>query len=635
MRKIQVFKLFQVLSLLDGTRSAAFRYLLCGVGLLLSVSINAQVRWTLWLEQPQQPPVEVLEFPSSLEKSIRIDKKVAGFNVRIELSPAGTYQVFKVSAYPLKGSKAVYFSLRGVYPEGQPYCFNGPVAGSEIYRQSPHDVDAWIVTTIAEQAVPMVAVRTPDGFAVALNDTPAKFDNFTSQAFFLEQKKVLLCSGDSGASPGLKPDTSSQLDLNYNAEAGQKFTPGKVVRHFHTATRQQPHLFEGIWFNSRATDLNGLRRDVNQNAALHFSNGKYDDYFGALAFTTAYMNLRTNDTGKSRYWVVPSVEYANTQYGRDAFWIATMLPPEYDAECMANELHTVNPFAEYPLFAIIWAYRSFKANRPVNPIKVQAYMDEIERRARDNAYFAYDERTGRQDFQYWGDVMAFEKNDVITFNQGLFALALKAGQSMGLKIRSNPDAAVAHYRNMYNSELGFFPISLKKNTILGPDPLAPDLLGQMYFGVKMLESSQVQSHFNRMMRYSKTPFGFKIVASADGTYLPAAAYDVEGYQSQVNRENMPDGRYFRGGSYFLYDNLFLIDAYLHGVPGAEQALIERVSHDFKAGNTTYETLNTLSGEPWKPNMGWNVAIYAFWKQLVSEGKADRKLFDAVDKIAKP
>ena len=96
---------------------------------------------------------------------------------------------------------------------------------------------------------------------------------------------------------------------------------------------------------------------------------------------------------------------------------------------------------------------------------------------------------------------------------------------------------------------------------------------------------------------------------------------------------MPDGRYFKGGSYFLYDNLFLIDAYLHGVKGAEELLIWRVSLDFKIGNTTYETLNTKTGEPWKPNMGWNVAIYSIWRKLMDEGKADDKLFKAIDEVA--
>jgi hypothetical protein len=95
---------------------------------------------------------------------------------------------------------------------------------------------------------------------------------------------------------------------------------------------------------------------------------------------------------------------------------------------------------------------------------------------------------------------------------------------------------------------------------------------------------------------------------------------------------MPDGQYFKGGSYFLYDNLFLIDAYLHGIKEAEEELIWRISLDFKIGATTYECLNTITGEPWKPNMGWNVAVYSIWRQLVDDGIADMKLFNKIDSI---
>ncbi|NJK86049.1 MAG: hypothetical protein HC906_08895 [Bacteroidales bacterium] len=107
-----------------------------------------------------------------------------------------------------------------------------------------------------------------------------------------------------------------------------------------------------------------------------------------------------------------------------------------------------------------------------------------------------------------------------------------------------------------------------------------------------------------MVNGSKTPFGFKIISTADGTYLPSEAYDLPGYISQVNRDKLTDGTYFRGGSYFLYDNLFLIDAYLHDIEGAKELLKWRTSIDFKLGNTTFECLNTKTGEPWKPNMGW-------------------------------
>ena len=421
------------------------------------------------------------------------------------------------------------------------------------------------------------------------------------------------------------------MNLDYNAEKTQKFTPGKVLPYYHKISTDKSHSFRGIIFEAKADDLNAMRKEATVRGSDYFSEGKYTDYFGALSFVTTYFNLRKNDSGKSDYWVIPAVEYGNTQYGRDAFWIATMLPDQYAAECLKSELAVVNHFAEYPLFAIIWAYRAQKAGFDVNNDEVQAYINAVEARAKESVYYSYYEGDGRLDFQYWGDLMAFEKNDVLAYNQGLFAVALSAAQQMGLSIKSDPKQAADAYRALYNEELGFYPVS-KFKTILSPDALAPDLISQLYLGEKLLPSERVKSHFDRMVKYAKTPYGFKVVSTPTGEYLPLEAYDIPGYKSQVSRGSWVDGQYFRGGSYFLYDNLFLLDAYLHGIAEAEALIQWRVGLDFQIGSTTYEHINTLTGTPNKPNMGWNVAIYAFWRQLVDEGKADSSLFIRIDEI---
>jgi hypothetical protein len=604
---------------------------------LFTSTLAAQntIQWSLWVEQPNQPAQEVIQFPAALDKPFTAQRKVNQITIDCSLMPNSSgYTVFKAVATHNDRGVDMYFTLRGRYRDGVAYCLNGPVAQSEIYRQSPHDVDARVVTTIAQQAIPMVAVQTAGGFWAALSDTPAAFNNFTSQAFDPKERLIQLCSGDNGKTPGIQPDTTTVLPLDTNALAERKSAPGKVLPYYHTVDRNHPHTFEGIIFSSNAKQLEGLRRDVNKYAALHFSKGEYNDYFGGLAFTTAYMNLRANETGKSKYWVVPSIEKSNAQNSRDAFWMATMLPAPYDAACMAHELDTVHPFGENPLLAIIWAYRVFKQQKTIDTAKVQAYVDEIERHSRNNQYYAYDERADCQDFQYWGDVVAFEIDDVITFNQGLFALALYAAKAMGLRFTTDPDEAVLNYRSLYNPELDFYPLSRQKSTILGPDPLVPDLLGQMYFDIVMLDTVTVQRHFDRMVRYAKTPFGFKVLADADGSYAATNDFDARDFISKANVEKMPNGQFLKGGSYFLFDNLFLIDAYLHGVENAEKELIERVCLEFKRGKTTYETVNTKTGEITNPNMGWNVAVYAFWKQLVLEGKADGKLFDAVNKVVR-
>lgn len=227
--------------------------------------------------------------------------------------------------------------------------------------------------------------------------------------------------------------------------------------------------------------------------------------------------------------------------------------------------------------------------------------------------------------------MAFRKDDVITYNQGLFALALIMAKKMNLNIKSDPDHAVAIYKNSYDTDLAYFPVS-KYKPVLTPDVLAPDLLAQIYLQQSLLPTDAVEKHYKRMITYAKTPFGFKVVSTPEGNYLPAAMYDIEGYTSQVNREKIPDGRYYCGGSYFLYDNIFLLNAYLHHIEGAAELLKWRIALDFKIGSTTYETINTKSGEPWKPNMGWNVAIYAFLRKLETENRVSKDFTNSLNQL---
>lgn len=578
--------------------------------------------------------VHITNLPSDLRAPWDTTFHVEDLEVQVILQPKNNYTAFTARVASV-APKKVFLSLKAHYDPDryQPFNYNGVVDSAEVFRQSPHDINAWIVNTIAMQAVPVAALKSPDGFEVAVSDAPFRYDNFTTQAFYPLQAVLSLNSGDNADTPGLQPDTSQELNMDYNADKTQKFSPGSVIAHYHKIEAGLDHEFSGIIFHSSATDYKGLRKDISLRAADHFSHGKYSDYFGALSFTSAYYNLRTNDSGKSKYWVVPAVEYGNTQYGRDAFWISTILPAEYASECIKSELAEVNHFAEYPLFAIIWAYRAIHEGFEIDKGLIQRYVDAIEKRAQQNSYYSYWEGDGRLDFQYWGDVIAFEKDDVIAYNQGLFALAIEMADQLGLQVQSDPDAAATIYQEMFNEAYGFVPVSRQK-LILSPDALVPDLLAQLYLDRKLLPTAMVQSHFDRMVNHAKTSYGFKIVSSPDGSYLPASMYDVPGYQSQVNREQIPDGSYFRGGSYFLYDNLFLIDAYLHGIEEAEDLLLWRVGLDFEAGATTFETLNTKTGEPWKPNMGWNVAIYSFWRQLVDSGKADQSLFEYVDSIVK-
>lgn len=581
--------------------------------------VNNDSGWTLVLNLPDKTEVEVLQLPENLQVPFSSEKSINGYTIQLSLTPTEKYTVFNASVSSGNTEAKCYLSLRYRYDQGKPWNFNEEVTESNIFRQSPHDNQAWYADNISRQGIPLVAIKKDSSYLVAINDSPVFYENFTTQEFNNELKTLTLSSGDNGKL--CLPDNSMQRGYD-----------GKILSCYHKVTASNPHIFNGIIFNCKAMDLNGLRTNVNRNVADYFGKGKYKDYFGSLAFTTAYMNLRVNETKKSDYWVVPSVEYANTQYCRDAFWISTMLSPEMDSQCLKNELANGVNGGDYPLFVVIWAYRNKMKGMDVDMKNVQKYMDGIERHAKDGFYYSYGKPGDKQDFQYWADCVAFEKNDPIAFNQGLFALLLICAEKMELKIQTKPELALKNYQDMFQADKGFFSISKLKKSILGPDPIVPDLLAQMLINKPLLDKMQVQQHFQKVSTISKTKYGYKVLCAIDGSYLPYEAFDAGNYISEIHKLKMSEGSYQHGGSWMLYDMLFLLDAYLHGIDGAKQELLWRATLDFKIGGTTFECIDTKTGEPWKPNMGWNVAVYSFIKTLVDQGKMDNEIFDAIDKV---
>ncbi|MBV6645916.1 MAG: hypothetical protein KI790_10725 [Cyclobacteriaceae bacterium] len=589
------------------------------------------IKWQINLHTATGDKILVSEL-SDLATDSEMIFKVENFTVTISTERFPRYTAVDTEVIS-STVDSVFVSLDLLYPRGdtfQAYNFNGSVDSKEMFRQSPHDLNAWIAETIPMQAVPVIAAQHDASFYIAISDAPFHYDNFTSQLFDIQSGVLSLRSGDDGISPGVQPAPYDTLDLDYNTEKTQVFTTGRVIPYYHVVSPDQSHKFQCVVLSDTGNELTELRESVNTTIASHFGKMQDEDYFGALSFSTPYMNLRVNETGRSDLWVIPAVEYGNTQYGRDAFWISTMLSNEYSGECLKNELNEVNHFAEYPLFAVIWAYRAHKEGIPIDLSKVQAYVDAIEKRVLANTFYSFYEGDGRLDFQYWGDLMAFEKNDVITYNQGLFVVALIAAERLGLALNSSPAKAAAVFNSLYDQELGYFPVSRLKG-ILSPDAIVADLLAKVYLDTLLLPSERVASHFDRMVKNAKTEFGFKVVSTPTGEFLPLEEYDIPGYKSQVSRGDWVDGEYFRGGSYFLYDNLFLMTCYLHGIEDALELLEWRIGLDFSLGGTTYEHINTLTGEPNKPNMGWNVAVYALWNELVSKGLASRDLILTVNR----
>jgi len=562
------------------------------------------IKWSVVIEQPGKKAIDIGCFYDESKMPVHLKKTVDGIRVEATIKKQDGLFLFHAIAGTEEADKKCFLSLKAEYGNGINYSYNGQAEGNKTFRQSPHDPQNHVFPDLVKQAIPMVAVKEDHDFVVAVSDCPAFYDNFTTQRFDTEKRTVSLCFGDDG-----KPGGSDTAEV-------------KIMAYYHSVGKGNPKSFDGIIFRSNATDLKDLRKDVLWAISKRWGD-RIESRFGATAFATNYMLIRKNETGNSNYWVVPAIEYANKQYSRDAFWQSMVLPAKYSRECYMNEAVAQTPGAERPLFCMIWAYRTKLEGGSPDMEAAEKTLAYIENHTKNGWYYSFSKK-GKKDFQSWYDTAAFEEDDVITYNQGLLVVALMSAEALGLKPSVSTSLVIQNYQAMFNKKRGYFPLSQKKD-LLAVDPLVGDLLSQLYFSKPLLSDESVVSHFNKVISTSKTKYGYKVTCLPDGNYAPAEAYGASGHTCNWTDE----GDYQWGGSWFLYDLLFLTDSYLHHAPQALAEIKWRSALDFELGGTYFEYIHTKTGVPNKPNQGWNAVMYAIDRKLEKDKKVNESLFSEI------
>ena len=610
--------------------------ILCAFGLTRALRGQSDIRWSLVLERPGKPAIEVCHF-NGLPTNKLTFSKLSG-DIRVDVAIGHQGNLVTVSAKADSASEtACYLSLQANFKDGLPWSYQGEVSGRQVFRQSPHDPGIYDLRALVKQDVPMFAVRDASGFTAAINDTPALYDNYTTQTIDPNAHTAVLSSGDNGEITQALDDnyTTRTLDPEVHPAVISSGNKGPITgkapltiqiqRYYHQIGKTQTHQFDAILLRSDAQNLNDLRKDVLFGISRRWGEN-ITGRLGATAFGCNYMLVRSNETGNSRYWVVPGIDYGNKQYSRDSFWQSMVLPAEYARECYQNEAVAQTPGAERPLFCMIWAYRTKLEGGQPDMVAAQKTLQYIEHHTRDGWYYSSSIK-GKKNFQSWYDLVAFEDDDVITYNQGLLAAALLSAEALSLKSTVSSTQAIENYQAMFNAKSGYFPLSRQKN-LLAVDPLIGDLLAQLYFHRALLSDESVQSQFKQIVAHAKTPYGFKVTCLPDGSYAPLTAYGATDFPVQWNTL----GDYQWGASWYLYDMMFLIDCYLHGTPGVQEELIWRGTLDFRLGGTYFETIGTVSGQASRANQGWDGAVYAVWKKLMAQGRANDSLLRAIDRL---
>ncbi len=523
------------------------------------------------------------------------------FNITVEKILKGSCYIAEITA---KGKGEAYIAVRGVYDRGEVYTFSGEKDAFGVFRQSPHNLKEYVIDT-PKEAVPMVALCKDGVFTVLISDNPAMYNNYSTQTVNPEEKYIEIASGDSGITTG----------------GSLEFKP-----YYHSA--ENTIKFTAVLFNTNAKDLNSLRKDVFYAIGTAFGSEKNSKFY-SICFSSNYMHYRANESGSSKCWVVPGIEYSNYQYPRDAFWQSMIFPPEMEKECYDGVYKGRYTYAENALIFIIWSYRIFKNGGKPDMERFYDALSYIKKFAKDGYYFAGD--TGNYDFKSWYDICSFENDDVLAYNQGLYAAALVAADKMGIETGLDAELAIQRYNELFVEEKGYFPLSKKKPQALSLDPTVGDLLSYVFMDKKLLDDDKVKSHYKKTFAAAKTQFGSKVTCAENGDFLTLEDFSAYG---KVNKElaTHTPGYYSWGGSYYIYEMLFHMAAYIHGAVDAEDNMIWRSGIDFKIGGTYFEHINTVTGEGNKANQGWNCCVYPIWQSFIDKGIATDRFFKEMEKL---
>lgn len=509
-----------------------------------------------------------------------------------------------------ESEEKVYLS---VYGEGEAdlYSFAMLCEDERLFRQSPHDPSNYHFK-MEKSAVPMVAAVVDGQADFFISDNPSYFDNATTQHIIPEQKCFYLSSGDKGGAP--------------NYPESEEFGPI-----FHTIDANTSHTFRFFTFKRPADSLKTVRREAFvaiENVFGTCSNSIYR----AMCFSSNYMHIRKNERGTSEKWVVAGIEYGNTQYFRDSFYQTFILDEETEQQAYQAVGQDVDGFsAEHPLIYMIWSYRVFSKGRDYNhkiaDKAFQAMIEGMDKHPDGGFYATSGPGQVEGTFKNWFDICAFEDDDADVYNCGLLICALECAKRMGYEIGDRKEKALKKFHTLFNGR--YFQISAKKDFMV-QDFAVGEVIYYYLFNETFIDDEMVRKSYRAMVDSpAKTPYGIKIVAMADGSYVPYDMYEANGKRYPM-LENCEPGRYYNGGSYHIYEMLFHICAYLHNVEDAEKNMIERLMIDLDYDGATHEYMHTVRGFGGKPNQGWNASIYAFWEELVKRGRATTAFFDAAE-----
>lgn len=325
--------------------------------------------------------------------------------------------------------------------------------------------------------------------------------------------------------------------------------------------------------------------------------------------------------------IIPSQPYRNGIYCRDAFWATLGLDNlslmkncyRWFAETQLNhgQIRSAVPFNpedqslqpqndESTLLFLLWSGILKKKGVSVDidaAFKALGFVrDHIE-----GGYYL----SPPGPFRYWLDTLSCNQTSRISYNQGLWALALRAAREIGINIPEEEiSLAKRAYQSCYRLDLGL--VTQSKETIWqDTSSLLPEFLSGSFFSEKILDDEMVVSTVNQHLKTAGVYQGGKLVGIKNISY-PNGSFLSPGFFAIRHSEK---GDYQNGGYWPMYTLIELSLAYKITKNQKYQEVIAQLMEiELKDGRGAKEFLSLAPGRigsyP-KETAGysWNALVY--------------------------
>lgn len=231
-------------------------------------------------------------------------------------------------------------------------------------------------------------------------------------------------------------------------------------------------------------------------------------------------------------------------------------------------------------------------------------------------------------YRYWADTFVVPGPDVLAYNQGLYAIALKFLQKMGMEeiTPAMINQTEEGYLSLYRKDLGFVAQTLN---LPYQDALAlfPEALHRYFFGSGLIPDDLVLETVDHCLATASVYFpgdglaGLKIIAEKNGDFLPASRFSEPTLAS--------GGDYQNGGYWPMWTLVELALAYKITHDAKYKEIFSRlldfeVGHDGRAKEFICLSPDGLGWYvPERANYSWNVLVepIAHWAGIVSKNKS--------------